>query len=69
MCSLACLRHFIDVSLPKMAIQYVTSGKGHSTGSARMSRTIGMIVCVSSQGRSSFVGLVANIAFVHAVQC
>jgi hypothetical protein len=57
------------MSLPEVAIEYITSGKRHTAGIARMIRTIGVVVCMSCQSRPSLVSLVANIAFVHAARC
>jgi hypothetical protein len=68
MCSLAWLGRFVNMSLPEVAIQYISSGKRYTAGVASVIRAIGVVVCMSCQGRPSLVGLVTDVAFVHIAQ-
>jgi hypothetical protein len=56
------------MSLSEMAVQYISPGKCHTTDIARVTWPVGMVVCMSCQCSTRLVGLITDIAFVHAVQ-
>jgi hypothetical protein len=64
--SLAWLGRFVYMSLPEVAIQYVSPGERYTASITGVSETVGVIVCMTCQGSPSLVGFITNIAFVHA---
>lgn len=55
----------VDVTLAKMAVQYVSSSKRDTTDVTRVVWSIAVIVSVAGKSGPSLVGLAANGALVH----